>query len=70
MYTPLFTMHTPLASGNTHFSVHPWNSGQIQWARGGVGPPPRAPTVSDERKKISAPLLLYDDCLVTQHPEV
>jgi len=32
-------MHTPLANFNVHPSIHAWNSGPIQWARGGVGRP-------------------------------
>jgi len=35
-------MHTPFARGNAHPSIHPGNSGPIQWARGGVGLKPSA----------------------------
>jgi len=64
-------MHTPLASLNAHPSIHLWDSGPIQWVRGGVGLRRRAPPGRQSRmegKKPAHLLLLYDDCLVTQHP--
>ena len=36
------TMHTPVASLKEHPCPNPWDSGPVQWARGGVGLKPSA----------------------------
>jgi len=46
---------SPLNSLDALPSPCPHNSGPIQWRRGDIGPPPRAPTVSGGKKLTSAP---------------
>jgi len=61
-------MHPPLDSLNALPHDSPHNSGAIQWAKALRRRAPRGSRM--EANKPAHLLLLYDDCLVTQHPQV